>query len=228
MTTTGTAVTQSVKASSSSKMPPYRMARHAGLAESELSRVHWEESVASNSPDLNPLDCHIWGAMLEKYHKLSQNQDNWWVEGCFADCLGRAQESRTHKQGCGKFNQALDCLCGCQWLSSAVRVYFQVCILNSAPNKKAELMLKIRETAVCNSYGWAKSRSSAIAKRTAKMWLKIIKKFHFLKSELNPQPDDRQVQRSAVVLHGNTVIISVCMKYNNDGHFAIEGSRVKF
>ena len=23
-----------------------------------------------NSPDLNPLDYHVWGAMLEKYHKL--------------------------------------------------------------------------------------------------------------------------------------------------------------
>jgi len=22
------------------------------------------------SPALNPLDCHVWGAMLEKYHKL--------------------------------------------------------------------------------------------------------------------------------------------------------------
>ena len=24
----------------------------------------------SSSPDLNPLDCYIWGTMLEKYHKL--------------------------------------------------------------------------------------------------------------------------------------------------------------
>ena len=24
----------------------------------------------SSSPDLNRLDCHIWGTMLEKYHKL--------------------------------------------------------------------------------------------------------------------------------------------------------------
>src|SRR6218665_2263188 len=23
-----------------------------------------------NSPDLNPLDCHVWGAMLERYHEL--------------------------------------------------------------------------------------------------------------------------------------------------------------
>ena len=23
-----------------------------------------------NSPDLNPLDYHVWGVMLEKYHKL--------------------------------------------------------------------------------------------------------------------------------------------------------------
>jgi len=23
-----------------------------------------------NSPDLNPLDCHVWDAILEKYYKL--------------------------------------------------------------------------------------------------------------------------------------------------------------
>ena len=33
-----------------------------------LSRVYWEELVAQNSLDLNPLDYHVW--MLEKYHKL--------------------------------------------------------------------------------------------------------------------------------------------------------------
>ena len=25
-----------------------------------------------NSPDLNPLACHVWGAMLEKLHKLQR------------------------------------------------------------------------------------------------------------------------------------------------------------
>ena len=31
-----------------------------------LRRLEWP----SSSPDVNPLDCHIWGTMLEKYHKL--------------------------------------------------------------------------------------------------------------------------------------------------------------
>jgi len=37
---------------------------HGKLAESE--RVY----VTPNCPDLNPLDYHIWGDILEKYHKL--------------------------------------------------------------------------------------------------------------------------------------------------------------
>jgi len=47
-----------------------RLKRHAKLAaackktDSELSRIHW------NSLDLNSLDYYVWGAMLEKYHKL--------------------------------------------------------------------------------------------------------------------------------------------------------------
>ena len=31
-----------------------------------IEKTEWR----SSSPDLNPLDCHIWGTMLEKYHKL--------------------------------------------------------------------------------------------------------------------------------------------------------------
>jgi hypothetical protein len=31
-----------------------------------IEKDHWPP----NSPDLNPLDYHVWGAMLEKYHKL--------------------------------------------------------------------------------------------------------------------------------------------------------------
>src|SRR6218665_1944528 len=29
-----------------------------------------KDSWPPNSPDLNPLDYHLWGAMLERYHKL--------------------------------------------------------------------------------------------------------------------------------------------------------------
>jgi len=31
-----------------------------------IEKNHWPP----NSPDLNPLDYHAWGVMLEKYHKL--------------------------------------------------------------------------------------------------------------------------------------------------------------
>jgi len=46
-------------------------------------------------------------------------------------------------------------------------------------NKKAELMLKIRATAVCNSHWWTKTKSSAITKKIAQPWLKIIKEIKF-------------------------------------------------
>ena len=124
VTTIGTAVTQAVNASSSSKTSPSSHGvRHSGLAASKLSWIHWEELVAPNSPDLNPLDYHIWATMLEKYHKLSQNPR-------------RRVDTRTHQQGSGKLHQMLDCLRGFQWWSlrsSAVRVHFQVCSLISAP-----------------------------------------------------------------------------------------------
>ena len=42
--------------------------------------------------------------------------------------------------------------------------------------QESELILKLRAKGVCNSYGWAKTRSSAIAKRPAPPWFKIIKK----------------------------------------------------
>jgi len=40
------------------------------LAESE--RVHWEEWMAPSSPDLNSLDYHVWGAILESSINSSQ------------------------------------------------------------------------------------------------------------------------------------------------------------
>ena len=36
-----------------------------------LRRLFWP----SSSPDLNPLDCHNWGTMLEKYHKLQPTDE---------------------------------------------------------------------------------------------------------------------------------------------------------
>jgi len=70
VTTNGTAITQEVEASPSSA--PAHMARVTqdwlqancpGLIE----KNYWPQ----NSPDLNPLDYHVWGAMLEKYHTIN-------------------------------------------------------------------------------------------------------------------------------------------------------------
>ena len=102
--------------------------RNTGLAASELSRVHWKESLPPpNFPDLNPLDYH----MTLGHHTgnipltPAEARDDWWVESCFEDHLGRAA-TRPHQQGGGKLHQALDCLRCCQWLpvqASAGRVY---------------------------------------------------------------------------------------------------------
>ena len=44
--------------------------RHTGLAEYKLYRFHHQRWVTPNSPDLSPLDYHVWGTMLKSYHKL--------------------------------------------------------------------------------------------------------------------------------------------------------------
>ena len=41
---------------------------HAELDASE--QIHWEECLTPNYPDLNPFDYRVWGAILEKYHKV--------------------------------------------------------------------------------------------------------------------------------------------------------------
>jgi len=35
----------------------------------KLPWLHRQGWVASNSPDLSPLDCQVWGAILESYHR---------------------------------------------------------------------------------------------------------------------------------------------------------------
>jgi len=65
---------------------------------------------ASNSPDLNPLDYHVWSAMLEKRHKLQPKpKTTEELEVALYTHLERAA-TRTHQQGGGKLHQALDCL----------------------------------------------------------------------------------------------------------------------
>jgi len=128
----------------------------------------------------------------------------------------------------------------CQWptqtaslmaisiLNSLLEVYrppwYRLASIMAKDNMKAELMLKILVQAVCNSYGWATTRSSSIAKRTVLPWLNIIKNINFLKW-VEPRTWLWQVQHSTVVLAAKTAMIGVHVQYyNNDGHFAIEAS----
>jgi len=44
-----------------------------------------------NLPDVNPLDCHIWGNMLEHYnYKTYQAKEHWWIEESLAVNMGPA------------------------------------------------------------------------------------------------------------------------------------------
>ena len=42
-----------------------------------------------NSPDLNPLDYHVWGAMLQAFHKLQSKPKTTQELKCTAADLGR-------------------------------------------------------------------------------------------------------------------------------------------
>ena len=84
----------------------------------------------SNSPYLNPLDCHIWGTMPEKYHKLQPKHNTTdELKVALQTILGR-DATRTHQQGGGDVLQVPACLrgCGCQWWSlPASAVTLSVC-----------------------------------------------------------------------------------------------------
>ena len=43
---------------------------HMARVMQEWLHANIEDRWLPNSPDLNPLDYHVWGAMLERYHKL--------------------------------------------------------------------------------------------------------------------------------------------------------------
>ena len=45
-------------------------AQRAELAADQLSRFHHQNHWPSNSPDMNPMNYLVWGAMLEAYRKL--------------------------------------------------------------------------------------------------------------------------------------------------------------
>jgi len=46
------------------------MARHT------LPRLHWQGLLAAKQPKPEPLEYHVWGAMLEKFQQLKQKQQN--------------------------------------------------------------------------------------------------------------------------------------------------------
>ena len=52
-----------------SRQPPLRSVRVSW----RTGCPHWEEWVAPNSPNLNPLDCNVWGPMLENTINSSQS-----------------------------------------------------------------------------------------------------------------------------------------------------------
>jgi len=41
-----------------------------GLVEGKLYRLIAKDKWPPNSPDLNPLDYHVWGALIQAFHKL--------------------------------------------------------------------------------------------------------------------------------------------------------------
>ena len=102
--------------------PPFLVyERHAELnANGFIQKTEWP----SSSPDLNPLDCHIWGTMLEKYHKLQpKTTDELKVT------LQTIWEEMT-REHVNKAVAIFYCLrgCGCQWWSLwASAVTLSVC-----------------------------------------------------------------------------------------------------
>jgi len=46
------------------------------LAQVLLQRIGKEDEWPPNSPDLNPLDYHVWGAMLERYKSFQPKPEN--------------------------------------------------------------------------------------------------------------------------------------------------------
>ena len=65
-----------------------------------------------NSPDLNPLDYHEWGAMLEKYHNLqTKPKNNKRIEGRIGVDLERFI-SGTHQKGHQKLFKETKKICG--------------------------------------------------------------------------------------------------------------------
>ena len=100
--------------------------RTDGMQTGSLRRLLWH----SSSPDLNPLDCHIWDIMLEKYHKLQlKHKTTDELKVALQTILGR-DATRIREQGGSDLHQVPDYLhgCGCQWWSlQAPAVTLSVC-----------------------------------------------------------------------------------------------------
>ena len=74
-----------------------------------IEKTEWP----SSSPDLNPLDYHIWGTMLEKYHKLQPRHKTTDELKVALQTIWEENATRTCQQGGGNLHQLPDCLCGC-------------------------------------------------------------------------------------------------------------------
>ena len=74
---------------------------HTARSAQEWLRANCPDFVAKdqwppNSPDLNPLDYHVWGAMLEASNKAKNNLG---TQGSASDDLGQSA-TETDRQGC--------------------------------------------------------------------------------------------------------------------------------
>ena len=69
------------------------------------------------SPDLNPMDYHVWGAMLEAYRKLKQSRNNCRTQGCASGYLGQPATGTetTDRQGCERLLKATEGLYWSWW-----------------------------------------------------------------------------------------------------------------
>ena len=118
--------------------PVLQHTRHAGLAASKMSRVYWQEWVTAGFSRFEPLDYHILGVMLKKYHKLEpEPYDKSWKS-----------RSRQSMKGCHKNTSARRWRTSLSaWLPAwlPVMVHLQVCILISLPTDQSRDATKPRK-----------------------------------------------------------------------------------
>ena len=75
-----------------------------------IDKNHWPP----NSPDLNPLDYQVWGAMLKKYHKLQLKPKMIDELKVVLQTIWEELPQENVNKAVGKLHQALAYLRGCQ------------------------------------------------------------------------------------------------------------------